>query len=100
MWVVGLPGSGKTQLFQYLIARDLDMVARGEASLVVLDPTGDEAEPTPTLIRNLTRLKRFAPGGDLHGKLIIPHSPKAAETLGKLPIRSFTRRAQQPPDTA
>src|SRR4051794_21196829 len=70
MWVVGLPGSGKTQLFQYLIARDLDMVARGGASLVVLDPTGDEPEPTPTLIRNLTRLKRFAPGGDLHGKLI------------------------------
>ena len=70
MWVVGLPGSGKTQLFQYLISRDLDMVARGGASVVVLDPTGDEAEPTPTLIRNLTRLRRFAPGGDLYGKLI------------------------------
>ena len=64
MWVVGLPGTGKTQLFQYLLMRDLDTVARGEASVVILDPTGIEPG---TLIRTVTRLKRFAPGGDLYG---------------------------------
>src|SRR4051812_2330020 len=42
MWAVGLPGTGKTQLFQYLLIRDLDLVARGEASVVILDPTGTE----------------------------------------------------------
>src|SRR4051812_39658224 len=62
MWVVGLPGTGKTQLFQHLIGLDLDLVAESKASIIVLDPTGDEPG---TLIHNLTRLKRFAPGGDL-----------------------------------
>src|SRR3954452_25570540 len=66
-WVVGLPGTGKTQLFQHFLMDDLDMVARGEACVIILDPTGTE---DGTLIRNVTRLKRFAPGGDLYGKLI------------------------------
>ena len=31
MWVVGLPGTGKTQLFQYLFCpHDLDLVAKGQ----------------------------------------------------------------------
>ncbi len=28
MWAVGLPGTGKTQLFQYLLMRDIDLVAK------------------------------------------------------------------------
>src|SRR3954465_13557693 len=59
-WVVGLPGTGKTQLFQHFLMADLDMVARGEASVVIIDPTGTE---DGTLTRNVPRLKRFAPGG-------------------------------------
>jgi len=89
MWVVGLPGTGKTQLFQYLIARDLDLVAQGRASIIVLDPTGDEADPTPTLIHNLIRLKRFAPGGDLHGKLVYIDPTDTGYTL---PINLFSLR--------
>lgn len=64
------PGTGKTQLIQHFQMDDLDMVARGEASMVVQDPTGDVGGKRPSLINVLTRLKRFAPGGDLYGKLI------------------------------
>ena len=42
-WVVGLPGTGKTQLFQYFLMADLDMVARGEASIVIIDPNVSES---------------------------------------------------------
>ena len=38
--MVGRQGSGKTQFFKQLAAHDLDMVAAGEASMVVLDPVG------------------------------------------------------------
>jgi len=67
MWAVGLPGTGKTQLFQHFLMRDLDLVAKGEASVVILDPTGTKPG---TLIRTVTRLKRFAPGGDLYNRLV------------------------------
>ncbi len=57
-------GHGKTQTLQYLIARDLEAVARGERSVVVLDSQGD-------LIGNIGRLAEFAPGGPLHDRIVI-----------------------------
>ncbi len=63
-WIVAGTGSGKTALLQSLIATDLDKVARGEASILVLDSQNEH------LSRYLPRHPRFAPGGDLHGKLI------------------------------
>src|SRR4051794_40456873 len=86
-WVVGLPGTGKTQLFQHFLMSDLDMVARGEASVVIIDPTGTE---DGTLIRNVTRLKRFAPGGVLYGKLIYIDPTDEHYTL---PINLLSLRA-------
>jgi hypothetical protein len=63
-WVLGDSGSGKTTFLANLLAQDLHKVAQGEASLVVLDSQDDE------LTRYLPRDRRFAPGGDLHGRLV------------------------------
>ena len=52
-WIVAGSGHGKTQTLQYLIAQDLEKVARREASIVVIDSQGD-------LIRTVSRLKFFA----------------------------------------
>lgn len=62
--IVAGSGHGKTQTLQYLIANDLEAVAAGEQSVVVLDSQGD-------LIRNIARLKEFAPGGPLHDRVVI-----------------------------
>jgi hypothetical protein len=63
-WVMADQGMGKTVLISSQIQADLDRVAKGECSVFVMDPKNKE------LGRFLPRLKRFAPGGDLHGKLI------------------------------
>jgi hypothetical protein len=63
-WVVAGSGHGKSQTLQYLIARDLDRVAKGEGSVVVIDSQGD-------LIRNIAGLKIFAAGEPLAGKLCL-----------------------------
>ena len=52
-WIVAGTGHGKTQTLQHLIAGDLDLVAQGAASVVVIDSQGD-------MIRKLSRLKFFA----------------------------------------
>ncbi|WP_300055379.1 type IV secretion system DNA-binding domain-containing protein [uncultured Roseobacter sp.] len=62
--IVAGSGHGKTQTLQYLIANDLQVVPAGEQSVVVLDRQGD-------LIRNIAGLKEFAPGGPLHGRVVI-----------------------------
>lgn len=62
--IVAGSGHGKTQTLQYLIANDLEEVAAGEQSVVVLDSQGD-------LIRNIAGLKEFAPGGPLHDRVVI-----------------------------
>nr|WP_317056553.1 type IV secretory system conjugative DNA transfer family protein [Roseovarius sp. W115] len=62
--IVAGSGHGKTQTLQYLIANDLEAVAAGEQSVVVLDSQGD-------LIRNIASLKEFAPGGQLHDRVVI-----------------------------
>jgi len=63
-WIVAGTGHGKTQTLQSLICSDLDAVANGEASIVVIDSQGD-------LIKNVAGLKLFAKGQPLHGKLCL-----------------------------
>lgn len=62
--IVAGTGHGKTQTLQHLILNDLRQVAQGGASIVVLDSQGD-------LIDKIKNLEQFAPGGPLHGKLVV-----------------------------
>lgn len=62
-WIVSPPGTGKSTTLQYLIHRDLDLVAKGHASVIVMESNRD-------LIKAIEGLKRFGEGGDLAGKLI------------------------------
>lgn len=69
MFVLAPSGTGKTQLIQTMIARDLEQVAAGEASIVIIDSQGVNRRKTnaPTLVENLINLQLFAT--DLRGKL-------------------------------
>jgi len=62
--IVAGSGHGKTQTLQYLIAKDLEAVERGERSIIVIDSQGD-------LIQRIANLKQFAPGQPLHDRIII-----------------------------
>jgi hypothetical protein len=62
--IVAGSGHGKTQTLQYLIANDLEAVAQGKRSVIVLDSQGD-------LIRTISSLKCFAPGEPLHERIVI-----------------------------
>jgi hypothetical protein len=62
-WIVAPPGAGKSTLLQYLILRDLDLVAADRASIVVMDSNRD-------LIKAVEGLRVFAPGERLDGKLV------------------------------
>jgi len=62
--IVAGTGHGKSQTLQYLIASDLEAVARGEASVVVIDSQGD-------LINTIAGLKGFAPGEPLHDRIVL-----------------------------
>ncbi len=62
--IVAGSGHGKTQTLQYLIAKDLEAVARQERTVIILDSQGD-------LIRNVSNLKIFAPGQPLHDRVVI-----------------------------
>jgi hypothetical protein len=62
--IVAGSGHGKTQTLQYLIAKDLEAVAAGERSVIVIDSQGD-------LIEKISKLAVFAPGGDLHDRLVL-----------------------------
>jgi hypothetical protein len=63
-WILAGSGHGKSQTLQYLASRDLEKVAKGEASVVIIDSQGD-------LIRNIAGLKVFAEGQPLAGKLCL-----------------------------
>ncbi len=63
-WILAGSGHGKSQTLQFLVSHDLEKVARGEASVVVIDSQGD-------LIRNIAGLKLFAEGQPLSGRLIL-----------------------------
>lgn len=62
--IVAGSGHGKTQTLQYLIAHDLEAVANGNRTVIVLDSQGD-------LIRTISSLKCFAPGEPLHERVVI-----------------------------
>lgn len=62
--IVAGSGHGKTQTLQHLILHDLNVVAAGEASIVVIDSQSD-------LIRNIAGLQDFAPGGPLADQLCV-----------------------------
>lgn len=62
-WIVAPPGTGKSTLLQFLLARDFDLVANAEASVVVMESNRD-------LIKAVEGLKVFAPGELLDGKLL------------------------------
>ena len=62
--IVAGSGHGKTQTLQYMIGEDLAAVAAGNRSIVVFDSQGD-------LIRNIASLAEFAPGGVLHGRIVL-----------------------------
>ncbi len=77
-WVVAPTGTGKTQLLQAQIARDLDKVVAGEVSLIVMDSQG---MGEGRLLSNIASLNLFAPGQPLHDRLVIlepdPDAPLA-----------------------
>ncbi|MCO5792814.1 MAG: ATP-binding protein [Blastomonas sp.] len=62
--IVAGSGHGKTQTLQYLISNDLEAVAEGNRTVIVLDSQGD-------LIRTIANLKVFAPGEPLHDRVVI-----------------------------
>ena len=72
-WILARQGAGKTQALSYLIQQDLELVARGQASIVVLDSQGNTPgrdDKPGTLLHTLSHLKLFARGQPLDGKLV------------------------------
>ncbi|MEX0957304.1 MAG: ATP-binding protein [Rhizobiaceae bacterium] len=62
--IVAGSGHGKTQTIQQLILHDLDLVAAGRASVIVIDSQAD-------LIDTIAGMEVFAPGGPLHDRLCL-----------------------------
>lgn len=62
--IVAGTGHGKTQLLQNLILHDLDQVAAGKVSIVVIDSQSD-------LIDNIAGLEMFQPGQPLADRLCV-----------------------------
>ncbi|MBO6726100.1 MAG: ATP-binding protein [Rhizobiaceae bacterium] len=62
--IVAGSGHGKTQTIQHLILHDLDRVAAGRASVIVIDSQAD-------LINTIAGMEVFAPGGALHDRLCL-----------------------------
>jgi hypothetical protein len=66
MHIVGGSGHGKTQLLQHLILHDLEKLAEGRGSIVVIDSQGD-------MIKTITHLAGFAPSayGSFSDRLVL-----------------------------
>lgn len=64
MWVCAAPGSGKSTLLSHFIRHDLFDVAAGRCSVIVMESNRD-------LIQSIQGVDRFAPGGDLDGRLVV-----------------------------
>lgn len=62
--IVAGSGHGKTQTLQHLILNDLERVAAGEASIIVIDSQSD-------LINNIAGMEIFAPGRPLADRLVL-----------------------------
>ena len=82
--IVATPGAGKTNLLSTMIWNDLDRVAAGKASVIVLDSQGD-------LIHSIVRHIDFAPGGRLHDRLVYIDSTDIEYPLN---LSIFARRGQ------
>ena len=63
-WIIAQDAKRRQGLLSALLAADIDRVLRKEASIVVIDSSGD-------LTRDISRLKIFARGQPLHGKLTL-----------------------------
>jgi hypothetical protein len=84
-WCLGSFGSGKTTYLSHFILHDLARVAAGECSLIVMD--------SQRLVRQVSRLKDFAPGGPLHDRvIIIDPDPDYALALNPFQLKSSGRR--------
>lgn len=85
MWIVADSGHGKTQLLQRFISEDLKEVALSKRSIVVIDSQNK-------FIPTIAKLKFFAPGQPLHGKLVVlnPQDNDLALNLFALPPRPLT----------
>lgn len=83
-WIIGGTGSGKTTLMSAMLLDDLQRVAAGQASVVLMDSQNE-------LIPDIARLQLFAPGAPLHGKLIYlepdPDHPLALNIFDMKPER-------------
>lgn len=62
-WLCAGSGHGKTNAISTMIGRDLEAVANGECSIIVMDSQNQ-------LIPTIANLHVFAPGQPLHGKLV------------------------------
>ena len=62
-WLCAGSGHGKTNALATMITRDLEAVAAGQCSIVILDSQNQ-------LIPEIASLKLFAPGEPLHDKLV------------------------------
>lgn len=63
-WMVGSSGTGKTTALKWLIAQDFDRIAKGEASLILIDSQRE-------LIEAIRSLKIFADGELLANRLVV-----------------------------
>ena len=66
-WMIAPSGSGKTNALLNLIGNDLELVKQGKCSVVVIDSAGT-AEGR--FMHYLSRHALFAPGQELHDKLV------------------------------
>ena len=62
-WIIAPPGTGKSVMLSNILLNDFKRVARNEASVIVMDSNRD-------LATSIEKLKMFAKGGELEGKLI------------------------------
>nr|WP_155921539.1 type IV secretory system conjugative DNA transfer family protein [Mesorhizobium sp. L2C054A000] len=91
--IVAGSGHGKTQTLQHFITMDLIKVARGEASIVVIDSQGD-------LIRKISQLKLFARDQPLGDKLVVidPTDIEFPITLGLFSVGKERLKTYAPLD--
>lgn len=82
MWLVAPRGRGKTVTLAKILEDDLNYVEADEATVILMDSKGD-------LIDHAKKLKCFAPGGDLAGKLVLIE-PSANLSINPLDLGATT----------
>lgn len=89
-WFVARSGHGKTNALHTFVERDLRLLERGEASLVVIDSAA-------AFIDTIAHLKVFAPGQPLHGKLILIDPGNVDQPFALAPFAMPKRMARYSP---